>query len=175
MEIVATGQISKFPGTPARTGLEAVLLQVSPVHGEMAAELIRSSESFGAVGPGAGVRLLTRVCTHVRFEMVRTGELPLTDIALEGAHAGVLPAVSTQLVGAGEPLSAPLVVAHVRFLTRVLADVHLEMGELQVALGAAWVEANEGFSLLLGLGHDALSIDELRALLSQLRDDKGRL
>ena len=90
----------------------------------------------------------------------------------------MLAAVATELVGAREAFPAALVVTHVRLLPRVLPDVHLEVGELQVALGAARVEADKWFPLFFSLGHDCLSTDELRwlgHLLSDLRDDEGRL
>ena len=95
--------------------------------------------------------LLSSVGAHVRFEVVRAGELPLADVALEGPDSCVLPAVPPELVGPREPLATPLMVADVRLLSRVLPDVHLQVGQFQVPLGAAWVEADEGLPLLLGL------------------------
>ena len=162
------------PLRPA-TDSESILLQVSSVHGKMTAELIRSGESLRAVGPGARVRLLSRVRPHVGLEMVGPRELPLAHVTLEGADPGVLPAVSAELVGSREPLPAPLVVADVRLLPRVLPDVHLEVRQLQVALGAARVQTDKRLSLLFGLGHHSLCADELWRLLSDLRDDEGWL
>ena len=124
------------------------------------------------------MRLLSGVGAHVRLEVVRTGEFPLADIALEWSDASVLAAVSTKLIRSGEPLPAPLVVTDVRLLPSVLADVHLQVGELQVALGAARIEAYKRLSLLLSLGHDGVCVDQLRwlrHLLSDMRDDESRL
>lgn len=122
-----------------------------PVHGQVSSKLIRASKTLGAVWPRADVRLLSSVGTHVGLEVVRTREFPLTDLALEGADAGVLSAVPAELVGARETLSAALVLADVWLLAGVLPDVHLEVGELEVALGATGVEADKGFPLLVGL------------------------
>ena len=154
--------------------LESVLLQVSSVHGQMTSQLIRACESLGAVGPGADMGLLTSVSAHVGFEVVRARELPLADVALEGADSCVLPAVTPQLVRPGEPLAAALVVADVGLLPRVLADVHLEVRELQVPLGAAGVEADEWLPLLLRLDVLLLS-DEAAGLCvsAHLGQDKG--
>ena len=55
--------------------LESVLLEVSSVHCQVATELIGTSESLWAVGPCADVWFLSGVCTHVGFEVVRSGEL----------------------------------------------------------------------------------------------------
>ena len=148
--VAHSGGCTGGPFRPA-TDSESVLLQVSSVHGEVATELVRSCETLGAVWPGARMGLLSGVRAHVRLEMVRAGELPLAHVTLEGANAGVLPAVSTKLVRSREPLPATLVVTNIRFLARVLPDVHLEVGQLQVALGASRVEAHKRFSLLLGL------------------------
>ena len=129
---------------------ESILLQVPAVHGKMSPELVRSCESLRAVWPGARVWLLSRVGPHVGLEVIGSRELPLANLALEGTDASVFPAVATQLVGSREPLPAPLVVTDVRFLSGVLPDVHLQVRELQVALGAPRVETHEGFALLLG-------------------------
>lgn len=60
------------------------------------------------------------------------------------------------------------------FLSCVLSDVHLEMRELQVTLGAAWIEADKWLSLLLCLGvHLRLSGDHMTWLVSDLWDDEG--
>ena len=65
-------------------------------------------------------------------------------------------------------------VTDVRLLSRVLPDVHLEVRELKVALGAAWVEAHKRLSLLLGLGvHLGLSGNHMTRLVPDLRDDEG--
>ena len=69
-------------------------------------------------------------------------------------------------------------VADVRLFASVLPDVHLEVRQLKVALGAAGVEAHEWFSLLFGLSrrHLRLSCDHMtRLLLPDLRDDEGRV
>lgn len=68
-------------------------------------------------------------------------------------------------------------IANIGFLSCVLSDVHLEMRELQVSLGAAWVETDERLSLLLCLGiHLRLSGDHMTLLVSDsLRDDEGRM
>ncbi len=144
------------------------------VHGKVAAELVRPGESFGAVWPGTGVGLLTSVGAHVRFEVVRTREFPLTDVALERPDSGVLPAVSPELVGAGESLTTPLMVADVRLLSGMLADVHLQVRKLQVTLGAAWVEANEGLPLFLSL-HILLLANQVSGRLPDLGDDESGL
>lgn len=121
------------------------------MHGQVASEFVRSCESLGAIWPGARVWLLSGVSTHVRLEVVRPGELALADIALEGSDTGVLSTVSTKLVRARKPLPAALVIADIWLLPGVLPDVHLEVGQLQIALGAAGIEADEGLPLLLGL------------------------
>lgn len=90
----------------------------------------------------------------------------------------MLPAVTTQLVRARKPLPTPLVITDVGLLPRVLPDVHLQMGQLQVALGASRIETDKWFSLLLCLGHDGLCADQLRRLghlRSYLGDDEGRV
>ena len=69
-------------------------------------------------------------------------------------------------------------IADIRLLPSVLPDVHLQMGQLQVALGTARVEAHKRLSLLLGFGHDGLCTDELRwlrHLLPDLGNDEGWL
>ncbi len=143
--------------------LESVFLEVSSVHCQVATKLIRASESLWAVGPGADMGLLSGVCAHVRFEVVRSGELSFADFALEGANAGVLSAVSPELVRSGESLPTPLMVADVWFLPGMLPDVHLEMGQLQISLCAAWVEAHEGLSLFLGF-HVLLLTNQISGL-----------
>lgn len=79
-------------------GLESVLLKMSSVHCKMTSEFIRTSESLGAVWPGADMWLLSRVCAHVGLQVVRSREFPFTHIALERSHSGVLSAVASQLV-----------------------------------------------------------------------------
>lgn len=132
--------------------LKSVLFKVTPVHGQMASKLVGASKSLGAVGPGADVGLFAGVGAHVCLEVVGAGELALADFALEGTDAGVLAAVSSELVGAGEALAAALVLAHIGLFTSVLPDVHLEVRELEVTLGAAGIEADEWFTLLVVLG-----------------------
>ena len=145
--------------------LKSILFQVATVHCQVATELIGASEALWAVGPGAGVRLLSRVGPHVRLEVVGAGELAMAHIALEGTDSSVLAAVSPELVGSREPLPAAVVLTHVGLLTGVLPYVHLEVRELQVALGAAGVQANERFPLLLGFRW-------CLPLLPSLRDDR---
>lgn len=153
-------------------GLESVLLQMSPVHGEMTAEFVGTRESLWAVGPGAHVGLLSGVRAHVGFQVIGSGELSLADFALERPHSGVLPAMASQLVGPGEPLAATLVVASVWFLACVLPDVHLQVRELQISLGAPGVEAHKRLSLLLGF--DGLVLGNQGPwLLSDLRHDES--
>ena len=77
---------------------EAVLLKVAAVHGKVPTQFVRSGKSLGAVRPGTRVGLLPGVRAHVSLQVVGTRELPLADVALEGAHSGVLAAVSTKLV-----------------------------------------------------------------------------
>lgn len=108
------------------------------------------------------------MCAHVGFEVIRSGELSLTDLALEWPDARVLAAVSSELVRSGESLSTPLVVADVWLFTSVLPDVHLEVRQLEIALGAAGVETHKWFSLLLCLGRSHLwwlTSDHLSVLL----------
>ena len=64
------------------------------------------------------------------------------------------------------------------FFTGVLPDVHLEVRQLKVSLGAARVEAYKWFSLLFGLscGHLRLASNHLSVLLMpHLWDDKSRV
>ena len=150
--------------------LKSILLEVPPMHGQVTAKLIRSCEPLGAVGPGAYMGLLSGVRTHVRLEVVGSGELALADVALEWAYPRVLAAVPPQLVRAGESLATALVLADVRLFAGVLPDVHLEVGQLEVALCASRVEADKWFSLLLCLGDGVLLTDE-RALLLHVRSD----
>ena len=90
----------------------------------------------------------------------------------------MLPAVSAKLVRAREPLPTTLVITDIGLLPRVLPNVHLQVGQLQVALGASWIETDERFPLLLCLGHHGLCADQLgwlRHLRSYLRDDECRV
>ena len=121
--------------------------------------------------------LLSRVGPHVCLEVIRPREFTLTDFTLERSDTSVFSAVPSQLVGPRKPLSAALVVADVRFLTSVLPDVHLEMRELQVAFGAAGVEADERLSLFFGFGGVCLLANQCTGLLvhglSDLWDYEG--
>ena len=132
--------------------LESVLFKVSAMHSEMSPKFVRASEPLRAVGPCADVGLFSGVSTHVRFEMVRTGEFSLADIALEWTDTRVLAAMSSQLVRARETLSTTFMLAHVRLFSGVLPDVHLEVRELEVSLSAARVQANEWLPLFISLG-----------------------
>ena len=143
------------------------------MHRQMPAELVRSCESLGAVGPGAHVRLLPGVGTHVGFEVIRSGELPVAHFAGEGSHTGVLAAVASELVRAGESLSAALVIADVGLLAGVFPNVHLQVGQLQVPLGAAGVETDKRLALLLGFGVLLLTNQVARLLSADLRHDEG--
>lgn len=78
--------------------LESILLEVSPVHSQMSPQFVRSCESLWAVGPCADVGLLSSVGAHVGFEVIRSGEFSLADLALEWPDACVLAAVSSELV-----------------------------------------------------------------------------
>ena len=122
------------------------------MHGEMSAEFIGSGKSLGAVGPCANVGLFTGVGAHVGFEVIRSGELALADVALEGADTRVLAAVSSELVRTRESLSTAIMLTDVGLFTGVLPNVHLEVRELEVSLGAAGVETDEWFPLLISLG-----------------------
>ena len=146
------------------------------VHGEVATELVRPCESLGAVGPGACMGLLSSVGSHVRFEVIGTGEFPLADVTLEGPYSGVLPAVPPQLIRARESLATPLMVADVRLFSGVLPDVHLQVRELQVPLSTARVEADKRLSLLLCL-HVLLLLlsDQTAGRLPDLGDDESRV
>lgn len=149
------------------------------MHGEMASEFVRACEPLGTVGPRARVGLFSGVGPHVGLQVIGSRELTLADFAREGAYTGVLAAVSTELIRARKPLAAALVIADVGLLSRVLPDVHLQVGKLQVALGAAGVETDKGFPLFLGFRSGRLLSDEGPGLvldwLSHLRDDKSRV
>ena len=149
------------------------------MHGEMTTEFVRAGEPLGTVRPRARVWLLSGVGSHVGLQVIGSGELSLADFAGEGSDAGVFSAVSSQLVGAGESLAATLVIADVRLLSRVLPDVHLQVRELEVALGAAGVETDKRLSLFLRFSSGRLLSDERARLvlhwLSHLRDDEGRV
>lgn len=54
---------------------------------------------------------------HVQGQVVRPGEGPVAEVALEGPVPGVLAVVAGELVGAGELPAAALPVAVVRLLT----------------------------------------------------------
>jgi hypothetical protein len=71
---------------------------MSSVHSQVTSEFVGSCESLWAVGPSADMWFFTGVCSHVGFEVIRSGELPLADLALERSHPCVLSAVSSQLV-----------------------------------------------------------------------------
>ena len=71
---------------------------MSAMHGKMSAKLIRPCKALGTVWPGADVGLFSGVGTHVRLEVVGAGEFALANVALEGAHSSVLPAVPAKLV-----------------------------------------------------------------------------
>lgn len=116
--------------------------------------------------------LFSCVSTHVGFEVIGSGEFPLADFALERSNSGMFSAVASQLVGPGEPLSAALVVTHVRFLTCVLPDVHLEVRKLQVPLGATRVQTHKWLPLFLGL-HGLLLTNQVSSLLSDLWHDES--
>ena len=158
--------------------LETVLFEVASVHGQVASKFVGSCESLRTVGPGARVWLLSCVRAHVCLEVIGSRELSLAYVALERTDASVFTAVSTKLVRSRESFAATLMVADIRFLPSVLTDVHLQVGKLQIAFGAAGIEAHKRLSLLLRFGHNGLSTDELRRLwhlLSDLWDDEGRL
>ena len=140
----------------------------------MSPQFVRSCESLWAVGPGADVGLFSGVGAHVGFEVIGSREFPFADFTLEGPDAGVLAAVSSQLIGSREPLSATVVIANVRLLAGVLSDVHLEVRQLEVSLGAARVETDEWLSLLFGLCvHLRLTGDHVTGLVPYLRDDES--
>lgn len=119
--------------------------------------------------------LLSCVGAHVCLEVIGSRELPLAHVALEGTNSRVLPAVSAKLVRARESLPTTLVIADVGLLPRVLPNVHLQVGQLQVALGASRIETDERFPLLLCLRHHCLCADQLgrlRHLRSYLGNDE---
>ena len=157
--------------------LKSILLEVSSVHGKMSPQFVRSCESFWAIGPRADVGLFSGVSAHVGFEMIRSGEFPLADFALEGPDACVLTAMSSQLIGSREPFPAPVVIADVRLFPGVLSDVHLKVRELQVTLGATRVETDKWFSLLFCLGvHLWLTWGHhVSGLVPYLGNDEGRV
>lgn len=93
--------------------------------------------------------LLTSVSTHVGLEVIGAGELPLADITLKGADTGVLAAVAAELVGSRKPLAAVIYLTGIRLLPSVLADVHLQVGELHVALGASRIQADKGLATFI--------------------------
>ena len=126
----------------------------------MSAEFVGSGESFGAVGPCANMRLFSGVSAHVGFEVIRSREFALADVALEGADTRVLAAVSSELVRTRESLSTAIVLTDVGLFAGMLPDVHLEVRELEVSLGAAGIKTDEWFSLLIGLGVVSLRSDE---------------
>lgn len=121
--------------------------------------------------------LLPSVGSHVRLEMIGPGELSLAHFTLERADTRVLAAVSTELVRSGEPLATPLMVTHIWLLSGVLSDVHLQVGELEVAFGAARVEADKWLPLLVNLwlwrSNEAGGL--LVHALGHLRQDEGRV
>lgn len=133
---------------------------MSAVHGEVSAEFVRSGESLGAVGPGANMGLFTGVGAHVGFEVIRSGELALADVALERTDTRVLAAVSPELVRTRETLATAIVLTDIGLFTGVLPNVHLEVRELEVTLGAARVETDEWLPLLISLGVVSWSSDE---------------
>ena len=93
--------------------------------------------------------LFSSVCSHVGLEVVGAREFSLANITFKGTHASVLAGVTPQLVRATEALSASFNLAGIRLLSSVLADVHLQVGQLHVSLGASWVEADKGLAALL--------------------------
>lgn len=153
---------------------------MSSVHRKVAPKLVRSREPFGAVGPRADMRLLASVCAHMRLEVIGSGEFALADFTLEGTDASMLAAVSSQLVRAGESLSTTLVIANVRLFSGMLPDVHLQVRQLQVALGATGIETHKWLALLLRFDRVLrLLTNEIARLLrhvgSHVRNDKSRV
>lgn len=69
------------------------------MHSQMSTEFVRSCKSLGAVGPCTDVGFFAGVSAHVGFEMVRSGEFSLADLALEWPDARVFSAVSPELIG----------------------------------------------------------------------------
>ena len=63
-------------------------------------------------------------------------------------------------------------VTDIWLLPGVLPDVHLKVRQLEVALGAPWIETDKRFALLLRLGDAGLRVDELRHMLTHLWDDE---
>ena len=119
------------------------------MHGKMTAKFIGAGESLWAVRPRTGVRFLPSVRPHVGLEVVRTRESSLAHVAFEGADTSVLAGMASELVGSAEALSTALDLTGIGLLSSVLADVHLEVGELHVALGATRVQTHKGFASLL--------------------------
>lgn len=115
----------------------------------MSAKLIWSCKSFGTVGPCAYMGLFPSVGTHVGFEMVTSGEPSFADLTLEWPDSCVLSGVSSQLVWPWKSLSTSFMVTNIWFLTSVLPDVHLQMWQFHVPLGAAWVQANKWLATFL--------------------------
>ena len=65
-------------------------------------------------------------------------------------------------------------ITDVRLLSCVLSDVHLQMRELQIALGATRIETDKWFSLLFCFGIDLrLSGNHMTRLVPDLWDDEG--
>ena len=135
---------------------------MAAMHGQVASKLIRAGKALGTVWPGASVGLLTSVGSHVGLEVIRAGELPLADVTLKGTDSSVLAAVTAKLVGSREPLSTVVHLTSIWLLTGVLANVHLQVGELHVAFGAPRVQADKGL---------AAFIIPLRDLLEWHRDN----
>lgn len=52
--------------------------------------------------------MFSHVSLHVQGQVVRAGECPLTEMALEGSVSRVFPVVAGKLVGAGELPAASL-------------------------------------------------------------------
>ena len=140
---------SSFHNKCRRGLVKPVLLHVAAMHGEVTAKFIGAGKSLWAVWPRTGVRFLPSVRPHVGLEVVRTRESSLAHVALEGADTSVLAGMASELVGSTEALSTAFDFAGIGLLSSVLADVHLEVGELHVALGATRVQTHEGFASLL--------------------------
>ena len=86
---------------------------------------------------------------EVEGQVVRPGEGPVTHPTLEGPIARVFAHVPGQLVGAGKLPATVFPRADVRFLSRVGAEVGLEVAGLGVALAAAGMLAGVGGHLPL--------------------------
>lgn len=61
--------------------------------------------------------MFSHVPLHVQGQVVRAGECPLTEVALEGPVSCVFPVVTGQLIRAGELPAASLPGTVVRLLT----------------------------------------------------------